>query len=305
MSATASSTQLPSRAGRQRWVLWSATLGLSALTAGLGVWQWGRAETKDAQVAAARALQHAPAWGHAQWPCLPATNLATALASTSTTAAPAPAITPAPGELPRFQPARLSGEWLNGLSVWLDNRPMDGRAGFILVTPLRLSSPASCAGQVVLVERGWAPRHLARRDQLPALPVEAGLVTVQGHIEPALSAAYALGAEPDVSPTWPASPPIRQNADAGLWQRWLARASRGQDVAWQLSPGALRQHGAAPAGLLRTWPMGWQGTPPDRHRAYAAQWAAMSLLSLGLGVWFLLIRPHRHDPDLHAHTLHA
>ncbi len=290
MSEAATSTAAVHAGSPARWrraLMWAATLGLSALTAGLGAWQWGRAETKDAQVAAAQSRQQAPAWGHAQWPCL------------------SPTRAPTQAELPRFQPAQLRGQWLSGMSVWLDNRPLDGRAGFILVTPLRLSSPASCAGQVVLVERGWAPRHAARRDHLPALPAEPGEVTVQGHIEPAVSAAYALGPEPDVSPVWPSSPPIRQNADAGLWQRWLARASQGQPDAWQLSPGALRQHGPAPAGLQRNWPMGWQGTPPDRHRAYAAQWAAMSLLSLGLGVWFLLIRPHRHEPDLHAHTLHA
>jgi surfeit locus 1 family protein len=284
----------------RRTAAWAAALCLTALTAGLGVWQWGRAETKGAQLAAAQARQHSPAWGNAQWPC----------------AQVAPGTTDAHGTeaLPRFQPARLSGQWLSGLSVWLDNRPMDGRTGFILVTPLRLSSPAQCAGQVVLVERGWVPRNAAQRDQLPPLPLESGEATVIGHLEPSVSAAYALGQEPEVSPTWPASPPIRQNADAGLWQRWLARASQGQSVAWQLSPGVLRQHesapsaapvGAPPSVLLRHWPLGWQGTSPDRHRAYAAQWAAMSLLSLGLAVWFLLIRPHRHDPHLHVHTLHA
>ncbi len=281
----------------RRAVAWAAALGLSALTAGLGVWQWGRAETKEAQLAAAHASQRSPAWGNVQWPCAPVGAQRAEV-------------------LPRFQPARLSGQWLSGLSVWLDNRPMDGRTGFILVTPLRLSSPALCAGQVVLVERGWVPRNAALRDQLPSLPVETGEVSVVGHLEPSVSAAYALGQEPDVSPTWPASPPIRQNADAGWWQRWLARASQGQLKAWQVSPGVLRQHEIPPSSapspspnatpaLLRHWPMGWQGTSPDRHRAYAVQWAAMSLLSLGLAVWFLLIRPHRHDPHLHVHTLHA
>jgi surfeit locus 1 family protein len=279
----------------RRAAAWAAALGLSALTAGLGLWQWGRAETKVAQLAAAHASQQSPAWGNVQWPCAPAG------AQRAET-------------LPRFQPARLSGQWLSGLSVWLDNRPMDGRTGFILVTPLRLSSPAQCAGQVVLVERGWVPRSAAQRDRLPPLPVASGEAWVVGHLEPSVSAAYALGQEPDVSTTWPASPPIRQNADAGLWQRWLSRASQGQPVAWQLSPGVLRQHESAPLlapsvatapVLLRHWPMGWQGTSPDRHRAYAVQWAAMSLLSLGLAVWFLLIRPHRHDPHLHVHTLHA
>jgi surfeit locus 1 family protein len=266
-------------------VVWLAALGMILLTAGLTRWQWGRAETKLGQLSAAQAIQGAKPWGNADWPCV-------------TPASPA-------ASLPRFQPARLHGQWLIAQTVWLDNRTMDGGTGFIAVTPLRLSAPAACAGQVVLVERGWTPRDAARRDHLPSLPSEPGEVEVSGHLETQVSAVYALGNEADPTEPSPRSPVIRQNADHAFWQRWLALAGQGQPVSWQVSPGVLRQHDPGTPGLSRHWPLGWQGTSPDRHRAYAAQWAALCLLTVGLTVWFLVVRPHRLAHDVTASNLHA
>lgn len=270
----------------RRALAWGAALGAIALTAGLGHWQWGRAQAKLDQMAAAQALAQAPAWGNPQWPCAGRTAQA----------------------LPRFQPARLQGQWLSAQTAWLDNRPMGGGSGFIVVTPLKLSEPAACKGQVVLVERGWVPRDPARREHLPALPAEPGEVTVSGHLEPVVSLAYALGQEPDPAQAWPTTPTIRQNADHALWQRWLARAAQeaqGQAPGWRVSPGVLRQHEPGASGLLRHWPMGWQGTSPDRHRAYAAQWSALCLLTVGLTVWFLVVRPRRPSEDVNDHKSHA
>jgi len=266
-------------------VVWLAALGMIALTARLADWQWGRAETKLAQLALAQARQHAPAWGNPDWPC--------------------EASEAGGSQLPRFQPAHLRGQWLTGQTVWLDNRTMDDGAGFIVLTPLKLAAPVACAGQVVLVERGWVPRDPARRDHLPSLPAEPGEVDVAGQLEPQVSAAYALGTEADPAQAFPDTAQIRQNADHAFWQRWLTRASHGQAVAWRVSPGVLRQHEPGVAGLSRHWPVGWQGTRPDRHRAYAAQWAALCLLTVGLTVWFLVVRPRRLAHDVPASNLHA
>jgi surfeit locus 1 family protein len=281
-------TDVPQRRQASMWrhvLVWFAAVGMIALTAVLSHWQWGRAQTKLDQMALAQARAQAPAWTNRQWPCAVSAS--------------------ADGALPRFQPARLQGQWLSAQTVWLDNRPMDGGSGFIVITPLKLSEPVACKGQVVLVERGWVPRDFARREHLSALPAEPGEVTVSGHLEPVVSQAYALGQEADPAQAWPAAPTIRQNADLAFWQRWLGQAPHGQTIPWQVSPGVLRQHEPGSAGLLRRWPMGWQGTSPDRHRAYAAQWAALCLLTVGLTVWFLVVRPRRPSEDVHDHKLHA
>ncbi len=289
-NTTGTSRAMP-RSGWRRALVWFAAVSVIALTAGLSHWQWGRAQTKLEQMAAAQARAQAPAWRNLQWPCVVPSTVGAAGHRAEA--------------LPRFQPARLQGRWLNTHTVWLDNRPMDGGSGFIVVTPLQLSEPASCKGQVVLVERGWVPRDPARRDHLPALPAEPGEVTVSGHVEPVVSQAYALGQEADPTTAWPTTPNIRQNADQAFWQRWLGQAAHGRATPWLVSPGVLRQHEPGGAGLLRHWPMGWQGTSPDRHRAYAAQWAALCLLTVGLTVWFLMLRSRRPSEDVHDHKLHA
>jgi surfeit locus 1 family protein len=295
-------TNAEAGSGWRRALVWSAAVGVVALTAGLSHWQWGRAEVKLAQIAAAQARAQSPAWTNQQWPCAaPSTVGVDGAKGPPGATVDAPLAEP----LPRFQPARLQGQWLSAQTVWLDNRPMDGGSGFIVVTPLKLSAPAACKGQVVLVERGWVPRDPARRDHLPAVPAEPDVVSVSGHLEPVVSQAYALGLEADPAQAWPTAPTIRQNADHAFWQRWLGTAAHGLATPWQVSPGVLRQHEPAAPGLLRHWPVGWQGTSPDRHRAYAAQWAALCLLTVGLTVWFLVVRPRRPSEDVHDHKLHA
>ena len=134
-------------------------------------------------------------------------------------------------------------------------------------TSVRLTAPAPCAGLVVLVERGWTPRNLAYGDRLPPLPSEPGDIVVMGHVEPAISAVYALGQEPDPPQTSASQgvasvTPIRQNAAPDFWSRWLAR-----DPVDPAKPGAMasivvRQHEPLTTGLRRDWAMGWQGTSP-------------------------------------------
>jgi surfeit locus 1 family protein len=60
----------------------------------------------------------------------------------------------------------LRGRWLEQHTVYLDNRQMDGKPGFYLLTPLQLDG---MPGSVVLVQRGWLQRNFIDRSQrLPA-----------------------------------------------------------------------------------------------------------------------------------------
>ena len=73
-----------------------------------------------------------------------------------------------------YRRVRASGRWIAHAQVFVDNQIRDGRAGFHVVTPLRLDS-----GDVVLVNRGWIARDAAF-PRAPAVPVEEGPVTVAG-----------------------------------------------------------------------------------------------------------------------------
>lgn len=224
-----------------RWLLLAAVLLGAALTARLGVWQLDRAQQKLALQAAVDA--------EAARPPLVNADLG--------------------GEQQLHRRVILRGHWVADRSVWLDNRPMDGRAGFYIVTPLRLTG----RGEAILVQRGWAPRDPADRSRLPPLITPAGEVEIAGRLAASPSRLYELG---DGTPG-----AIRQNLDA---------AALATESGLQLLPLTVVQTAGAPGdGLLRHWPAPDLGL--HKHYGYAFQWFALCALILLLYVWFQLIRP--------------
>lgn len=231
-----------------------AAVAVAALTARLGLWQMHRGQEK-------RALQ-AEMIERAQAPALDGQALArTALA--------------AQGQWYRRVTAR--GHWLPVAPVFLDNRQMDGRPGFFVLSPLQLDR-----GDVVLVQRGWVPRDMQDRSRLPALPLPAGEALVPARVAPWPSSLTALGSD--------APGPIRQNADpealASLWGHALLPYSLQQLAPSPVGAGAAA---AAEQTLQRRWPL--PALDVRKHDLYAVQWFLFSLLTVGLYVWFQLIRP--------------
>lgn len=232
----------------RRAVVFVAALLTALLTARLGVWQLARAAEKEALQAALDSRSSAPP--------LPAAALADDAAQAAQQ---------------HYRHTTLQGRWVDGRTVFLDNRPMDGRPGFIVVTPLALAGQASA----VLVQRGWVPRDAAERTRLPALPLPAGPVTVEGIIAPPPSRLVALGAE--------TPGPIRQNLDLESFAR---------ETGLRLRPLSLQQldrPGAAGDGLVRHWPR--PAADVHKHYGYAFQWFALAGLITLLYVWFQLVRP--------------
>jgi surfeit locus 1 family protein len=265
-----------------RGVVLVAALVSVGLTTQLGRWQLGRAEAKRAAQAELAWRSQLPPWGNADWPCAPSV------------------LTP----LPMQQPVRLTGRWWPERSVLLENRPMAGRTGFIVLTPLRLSSSAhaDCSGRVVLVQRGWVPRDAQDRLRLPSLPSPAGEVVVSGRLMAEPSRLYALGEE---ALPQGAGPVVRQNTDAAFWRAWIGQSPVAGAVLQLQAEGVQSAASAVPGpvssdGLLRDWPAPDLGQ--GKHLAYAAQWFAMAALIMGLYVWHQLIRPRRalaHGPAQH------
>ena len=238
---------------RRAWVLLLAALIGVAITARLGIWQLSRAAQKEALQAALDA--------RAQLPALDAG----ALARDADLAA-----------RQRFRPVHLRGHWLASRTVFLENRQMNGRTGFYVVTPLALEDQAGA----VLVQRGWAPRDMQDRTRLPSVPTQAGSVELDGRVAPPPARLYEFAAD--------AGGAIRQNLD-------MARFAAESGLAL-LPMSVLQADSAATAGdgLLRAWPR--PALDVDKHYGYAFQWFALAALMTGLYVWFQLIRPRlRHD----------
>jgi surfeit locus 1 family protein len=238
---------VPGRSRRRAAAVLVAAVAGAALTARLGFWQLDRAAEKTALATSIESRSRLPE--------LPMTALAA---------------TPAEAEAQHWRKVRLHGRWLAAHSVFLDNRQMDGRPGFFVVTPLQIGP-----GDAVLVQRGWAPRNQEVRSALPPVATPAGEVEVLGLIAPPPSRLYEFGHE--------ASGPIRQNLDLAAASREFGITLRPLSI-WQLEAAANPGD-----GLARHWPVA--AVDVSTHYGYAFQWFALSALVAGLYVWFQLIRP--------------
>jgi surfeit locus 1 family protein len=226
-----------------------AALAAAFLTGRLGVWQLDRAEQKTTLQAAIES--------QAMRPPLLSTELAD---------------DPAAALAQHHRAIVIEGFWLPEHTVYLENRQMNGRPGFFVVTPLRLAD-----GSAVLVQRGWLPRDMADRTRVARPPTPAGTVRIEGRIAPPPSRLYDFAGA--------ASGPIRQNIDIDA----LAR-----EIRVRLRPLSIIQLEGTPPlndGLSREWLR--PAADVAKHHGYAFQWFALSALILGLYAWFQIIRPRR------------
>lgn len=233
--------------GRTVVILVAALISV-AIAANLGAWQLRRAAQK---IALQDALE--------------------SRAKLSALTAPELARTPEQVEPQHYRPVQLRGRWLQQRSVFLENRQMNGRVGFYLVTPMQLEGRP----EVVLVQRGWVPRDLRDRTLLPAIDTPTGTVDVDGHIAPSPARLYEFA--PSTAGL------IRQNLDLGEFAR---------ETGLPLAPvSVLQAESASNAGdgLLRQWPR--PAVDVQKHYGYAFQWFALGALMAGLYVWFQLVRP--------------
>lgn len=235
------------------FVLLVTVLG-AALTARLGWWQLDRAAQKNA-------LQQALEQRRAE-PPLPLAALASDEAAAL---------------LQHHRRVELRGRWLDEATVYLENRQMEGRPGFFVLTPLLLED-----GSAVVVQRGWQPRDLLDRTRVVPPPAASGPVLLAGRIAPPPARLYEFDPE--------ATGPIRQNLVLDAYAREWRLRLRPLSVLQEEDATAV-DGGIAPAadGLLRNWPAPAGGV--HKHHGYAFQWFALCALIISLYVWFQFLRP--------------
>jgi surfeit locus 1 family protein len=228
------------------WLLTVAALVVAAATFSLGQWQLRRADQKETLQAAIEAQKVLPALDN---PALAATkNIANQMHRSVT----------------------VQGQWQAAQTVYLDNRPMGGKTGFWVLTPLALQG----TGQVILVQRGWAPRNFNDRALLPEVQTPAGPVTVTGRIAPPPSKLYEFkGVD---------TGRLRQNIDLKAYR---------METGLPLLDVSLLQTGGPSEGLLRDWAAPNVGV--DKHYGYAFQWFGLCALVIGLYGWYQVIVPVR------------
>jgi len=247
-------------APRQRSLLvatMATVLGV-ALTVRLGVWQLSRGHEKEALHAAILARQAQPTLDTVA--VLKDKTVFTQL----------------------HQGVRLEGQWLPQYTVYLENRPMQGRSGFIVLTPLQLDKHTT-----VLVQRGWIPRHQQDRTLLAPIETPQGQVHVKGRIALGPSEVMDLGDKTNSTVDATTAQPARQSRI----RQNLNLADYSHATGLSLV-GTVLQTDADAEGLQRNWPEITAGV--EKHWGYAFQWFALAVVQLLLYFWYQWIKPYRH-----------
>ncbi len=226
-------------------LLWGGLLlaGLVSLFVNLGLWQWN----KYAQKTSLQADLDARSRG--------------ALVSLPTS--------PAEAESLRYRHFSARGEYDASRQVLIDNRVHNDRAGYHVLTPLRLAG----SEMRVLVNRGWVPATADRRE-LPATPVPTGTVEVTGIAVVPPSRFFTLAPQPAAQ-----AEVIWQNPDLERFR---------QMAPYPLQPIILQLDPEATDGYVREWPRPDERS--DKHLSYALQWFGFAASSVGIWLW-LLLRP--------------
>lgn len=236
------------------WVVTLATVVTMAVTAALGFWQLDRAGQKRALQAQIEQRGELAPWSTRE--LLQASDVQAGL----------------------HRPVQLQGRWVQGATLFLDNRQMNARVGFFVITPLRLAG----SDHAILVQRGWVARDFNDRSRVPVVNTPAGEVRLEGRLAPPPGRLYQLGES--------GSGPIRQNVD-------IPGLAQGFGV--PLLGVSVLQTGNADDGLQRDWPRVAAGI--EKHHGYAFQWFGLCTLAGVLYVWFQFISPRRkrisHGPE--------
>ena len=167
---------------------------------------------------------------------------------------PAIALTDAMGGDDRFpgqyigQPVSLRGQWLPDSTLFVSDRPHDGRRGYWVMTPVAV---AGGGGSVVPVVRGWSPR--------PQADPVSGDVELTGWLQPSEGSN-----QPDPDPTDDVIPEMRiasvtQFVDADLYSAFV--------VASDASSGTTGLDGVRPEQIPEV-----SSLTSLRNLLYAIQW---------------------------------
>jgi surfeit locus 1 family protein len=160
----------------------------------------------------------------------------------------------------------VRGEFLPERTVLLDNKLRHGRAGYEVVTPLKLAG----SGMHVLVNRGWVAAGAAR-EALPDIRTPSGQLQIEGVVREHLPRVLQAGPAPRGA--------VRQN---------LAVEDFAAETGFAFLPFVIEQHSAAADGLLREWTRAGPG--PEKNEMYALQWFSLAALAVVLLVALSLRR---------------
>lgn len=158
----------------------------------------------------------------------------------------------------RFRQVSVSGKYLSGHTIFIDNQVVESKVGYWVITPFQLAR----VDKVVMVNRGWVSVGESR-DLLPDITTPETDLVVNGR----------LNMPPAQPPLWNDDYAVN---DGQRWQ-YLPIDEFASQTQLDVLPLVVELAPApqAEASFVRQWPTiddEWVG----KHKAYAVQWFSMA-----------------------------
>lgn len=168
-----------------------------------------------------------------------------------------------------YRRARVLGRYREDLTIYLDNKVLNGVPGYEIVTPLEIAGPDRAGSEedserFILINRGWVSWG-GSRQTLPAIDTPRGLVEASGRLNAPSKDYFTLGkrtGDATFKPRW-------QNLDLDRYEKTTELSV--SPLVLELEPANVQG-----GGFVRHWPA-YDDTWIDRHKAYALQWFALAL----------------------------
>jgi surfeit locus 1 family protein len=166
----------------------------------------------------------------------------------------------------RYRRVKFSGVYNTRYQVLLDNQVENTVAGYHVLTPMQVEG----SELYVLVNRGWIPKAAAQKgaqQQAPVVIGPKGRQEIIGDISLPAEKFFTLEAPPATNGKWQQ---VWQNLDM---QRYV------KSVPFTVQPFVVRIDAkSAAGGFVRNWPL--PGERVSMHLGYAYQWFAFALTLL-------------------------
>ena len=161
-----------------------------------------------------------------------------------------------------YRRVRVSGTWIPEGQIFIDNRILDGQAGFHVITPIRIAG----GSRVVLVNRGWARRTMSYPSP-PAVAAPSGEAEVAGLAALPPKRYLELSAD---------------TVSGNVWQN-LSLARYAERMRMDLVPVVvLAERASDGLAPVREKP----DTGIEKHREYELTWYSLAATLVGLWIWY-------------------
>lgn len=169
----------------------------------------------------------------------------------------------------RYRKIVARGHFDPQYQILIDNRTLHGRAGYHVITPLRVEG----SDLRLLINRGWIPANSAHRD-VPQVVTPTGIVEIAGVAGIPGAHSFTLG--DDRSNTTAEWQSVWQNLDLDRYAK---------SVDFQIQPVVVELD---PQSMAGGFAREWQRPDPRRgsHLGYAFQWWGMAAITAVL--WIVL-----------------